>query len=118
MKQEEHSGWDQSNYDEESKLRFASQREVLNAAAKRAYNEAVEKYKTNPSKSNAPPKRPPKAKSEEFRFMHCWEVLQGTAAFMPVAVSPRKRKRSDESVAGIGMFAVDFRVPNSEVVFR
>lgn len=91
VKAEEHSGWTEADYTEEAKHRFAAKREQLNANALRAYQALV-------TKSGNDKRAKPRMKSEDFRLLHCYDILKSSVRFMRALSSPRKRQhRSLES---------------------
>lgn len=76
----------------EAMLRFTARRESLNFNALVRYEEAVQ---TNPQKAK------PKRMAEEFKFMHCYDVLKETPVFNNELLNQvnKKRKRQKKSSA-------------------
>lgn len=102
IRAENHSGWEYDDIISEALLRFTSRREAVNNKAMVAYDEALTKW--NDGEITIEPKKPRKV-TEDFKFMHVYDVLKNSAVFLREASGSsanmkRSRKRQRREADG------------------
>ncbi|KAG1690883.1 hypothetical protein DVH05_027485 [Phytophthora capsici] len=81
---EKHSGWTDVEVYNAACERFSAKREQQN-------QNALQEYERSLSEGRAKTKRKPRAKQEDFRLKHCFDVLSKSVRFMRDVPMPRKR---------------------------